>query len=199
MLALAQANNRFTFPLTPEEIQIQSGNEVETFTVITGEERTGKPVSKAKRVSFTAIFPRFWQEMWETGTETIKYQSPEQALKLLEQWKLKPVVVIFDTLFSQTMWMENMEPSYKNGQANLYINFTFVEYKPIKIVSYSNTKQLLKPGLIITKPAVSRANTTNKESSKKQNKDGKGGTSKDTAQQRQRIETKNRSVKGGRK
>ncbi|MCP1357513.1 hypothetical protein [Aneurinibacillus migulanus] len=197
MLALAQANNRFTFPLTPEEIQIQSGNEVETFTVITGEERTGKPVSKAKRVSFTAIFPRFWQEIWETGTETIKYQSPEQALKLLEQWKLKPVVVIFDTLFSQTMWMENMEPSYKNGQANLYINFTFIECKPIKIVSYSNTKQLLKPGLIITKPAVSRANTTNKESSKKQNKDGKGGTSKDTAQQRQRIETKNRSVKGG--
>ncbi len=173
MLALAQANNRFTFPLTPEEIQIQSGNEVETFTVITGEERTGKPVSKARRVSFTAIFPRFWQEIWEKGTETIKYQSPEQALKLLEQWKAKPVVVIFDALFSQTMLMEGFEPTYKDGQANLHISFSFVEHKPVKIISYSNTKQLLKPGVIITKPSKSRPNTTSKESKKDKKKSDK--------------------------
>ncbi|MBN6186307.1 hypothetical protein JQN58_04820 [Aneurinibacillus sp. BA2021] len=206
MLALAQAKNRFTFPLTPEEIQIQSGNEIETFTVITGEEKTGKPVSKAKRVSFTAIFPRSWQEIWEKGTETVKYQSPEQALKLLEQWKAKPVVVIFENLFSQTMWMENIEPTYKDGQANLHISFTFVEYKPIKIVSYSNTKQLLKPGLIITKSSKSRPNPSGKESKKDKKKDKKGKDKKDKKKenvvgsfdygmQKNRISTTNNRVK----
>lgn len=207
MLALAQIDNRFTFPLTPPEIQIQFGNEIETFTVITGDERTSKPVSKAKRVSFTAIFPRFWQEIWETGTETIKYESPEQALKLLEQWKFKPVVVIFDTLFSQTMWMENIEPTYKDGQANLHINFTFVEYKPVKIVTYSNTKQLLKPGVIITKPSKSRPNTTSKTTKKKETKKTTTSNKKkedpnkkgafDYTAQRNRISATNNRVKGG--
>lgn len=173
MLALAQINNRFTFPLTPAEIQIQLGNEIETFTVITGEEKTSKPVSKAKRVSFTAIFPRYWQEIWEKGTETIKYESPEQVLKLLDQWKQKAIVVIFDTLFSQTMWLETMEATYKDGQGNLHVSFTFVEYKPIKIMTYSNTKQILKPGVIITKPSKGRANTTNKKSKKDEKKDKK--------------------------
>jgi hypothetical protein len=211
MLALAQVNNRFTFPLTPAEIQIQLGNEIETFTTITGEEKTGKPVSKAKRVSFTAIFPRYWKEIWETGTETINYESPEQALKLLDQWKQKAVVVIFDTIFSQTMWLETMEGTYKDGQGNLHVNFTFVEYKPIKIVTYSNTTQLLKPGVIITKSSKSRPNTTSKTSKKNQKKDKNKKSDKnkkkkddpnkkgsfDYIAQKNRIASKNNKVRGG--
>lgn len=38
MLALSQGKIRLTFPITPAEIQITGGNEVETFTVITGQE-----------------------------------------------------------------------------------------------------------------------------------------------------------------
>ncbi|MGR6764635.1 hypothetical protein ACU1JV_22805 [Paenibacillus sp. T2-29] len=109
MLALSQGKIRLTFPITPAEIQITSGNEVETFTVITGQERTGKPVSKVKRVSFSAILPRYWEEIWETDSkQTVTYKTPEVTWKLLEQWKGKPVVLNFENLFSQTMLLEGM-------------------------------------------------------------------------------------------
>ncbi|KGE17564.1 hypothetical protein [Paenibacillus wynnii] len=211
MLTMIRDKNRFTFPITPAEIQITSSNEVETFTVITGEEKTGKRLtSKLKRVSFSAIFPRGWDELWETGKETAVYQSPEQAWKLMEEWKAKPVVVNFESLFSQTMWFESFEATYKDGQANLHINFNFIEFDPVKIVSYSNTKQLLKPGVIITKSSKSRPNTSGKKDKKnetakseKQKKaeakaaavNAKGNF--DYLVQKERILTKNSSVKGG--
>lgn len=167
MLTMIRDKNRFTFPITPAEIQITSSNEIDSFTVITGEEKTSKRLtSKLKRVSFSVIFPRAWEELWERGKETVAYQSPEQAWKLMEEWKAKPVVINFESLFSQTMWFESMEATYKDGQANLHIAFIFVEFDPVKIVSYSNTQQLLKPGVIITKSSKSRPNTTGKTDSK---------------------------------
>lgn len=167
MLTMIRDKNRFTFPITPAEIQITSSNEIDSFTVITGEEKTSKRLtSKLKRVSFSVIFPRAWEELWETGKETVAYQSPEQAWKLMEEWKAKPVVINFESLFSQTMWFESFEATYKDGQANLHITFSFVEFDPVKIVSYSNTQQLLKPGVIITKSSKSRPNTTGKTDKK---------------------------------
>ncbi|ETT45702.1 hypothetical protein C162_20251 [Paenibacillus sp. FSL R7-269] len=171
MLTMIRDKNRFTFPITPAEIQITSSNEIDSFTVITGEEKTSKRLtSKLKRVSFSVIFPRRWNDLWEKGKETITYKSPEQAWKLMEEWKAKPVVINFESLFSQTMWFESMEATYKDGQANLHIAFTFVEFDPVKIVSYSNTQQLLKPGVIITKSSKSRPNTTGQTDKKNQNK-----------------------------
>ncbi|MEK4853892.1 hypothetical protein NST04_28915 [Paenibacillus sp. FSL H7-0756] len=171
MLTMIRDKNRFTFPITPAEIQITSSNEIDSFTVITGEEKTSKRLtSKLKRVSFSVIFPRRWNDLWEKGKETITYKSPEQAWKLMEEWKAKPVVINFESLFSQTMWFETMEATYKDGQANLHIAFTFVEFDPVKIVSYSNTQQLLKPGVIITKSSKSRPNTTGQTDKKNQNK-----------------------------
>ncbi|MDO7908424.1 hypothetical protein Q5741_18650 [Paenibacillus sp. JX-17] len=171
MLTMIRDKNRFTFPITPEEIQITNANEVDSFTVITGEEKTGKRLtSKLKRVSFSVIFPRAWKDIWETGKETVKYKSPEQAWKLMEQWMKKPVVINFESLFSQTMWFESMEGVYKDGQANLHMTMTLVEFSPVEIVSYSNTKQLLKPGVIITKASKSRPNTTAKASKKDKKK-----------------------------
>lgn len=175
MLALSQGKIRLTFPITPAEIQITSGNEVETFTVITGQERTGKPVSKLKRVSFSSILPRGWEQIWETDSkQTVAYKTPEVTWKLLEQWKGKPVVLNFENLFSQTMLFENMEHTYKDGQGNLHFTYSFVEYKPVKIVSYSNSKQVLKPGTVITKSSKSRPNTSGKKDKKnKKKKDDK--------------------------
>ncbi|ASA21953.1 hypothetical protein [Paenibacillus donghaensis] len=217
MLTMIRDKNRFTFPITPPEIQITSSNEVETFTVITGEEKTSKRLtSKLKRVSFSVIFPRAWQELWETGKETITYKSPEQAWKLMEEWKAKPVVINFESLFSQTMWFESMEATYKEGRANLHITFNFVEFDPVKIVSYSNTKQLLKPGVIITKSSKGRPNTSDKKDKKndkkKSDKEKKAEDKKKKAEkkaaadnakgsfdyvgQKARIAAKNDSVKG---
>ncbi|AMA74017.1 MULTISPECIES: hypothetical protein [Aneurinibacillus] len=194
MLALAQGNHRFRFPLTTAEFQVQMGNEIETFTIITGEEMTSKkPVSKAKRVSFQVIVPRRWEEIWESGTETIKYKSPEQFIELMDQWKGRPVVVLFYSVFSKTMLIENIEVTYKDGQGNLHVTLSFVEYKPVKIVTYSNTKQLLKPGLVITKPAKSRANTTTKKPKKneRKNKDKKkNNTNKDKKKDKKKEESK---------
>ncbi|MRN56845.1 hypothetical protein [Paenibacillus monticola] len=212
MLTMIRDKNRFTFPITPAEIQITSSNEVETFTVITGEEKTGKRLtSKLKRVSFSVIFPRAWEELWETGKETVIYQSPEQAWKLMEEWKAKPVVINFESLFSQTMWFESMEGTYKDGQANLHLTFNFVEFDPVKIVSYSNTKQLLKPGVIITKSSKSRPNTTGKtdkknntvKSEKVKKAEAKTAAANakgdfDYLAQKERILDKNNSVKGAR-
>lgn len=216
MLALSQGKIRLTFPITPAEIQITSGNEVEVFTVITGQERTGKPVSKAKRVSFSTILPRQWKNIWEKDSkQTVTYKTPETTWKLLEQWKAKPVVLNFENLFSQTMIIENMEKTYKDGQGNLHVTFSFVESKPVKIVSYSNTKQLLKPGVIITKSSKSRPNTTGKKDKKnKKNTSKKAKKAKDKSKkakdkakdnakgsfnyssQKSRISSKNASVKG---
>ncbi|OMF48722.1 hypothetical protein [Paenibacillus peoriae] len=171
MLALSQGKIRLTFPITPAEIQITGGNEVETFTVITGQERTGKPVSKVKRVSFSAILPRGWEDIWETDSkQTVTYKTPEITWKLLEQWKGKPVVLNFENLFSQTMLLEGMDQTYKDGQGNLHGNYSFVEYKPVKIVSYSNSKQVLKPGTVITKSSKSRPNTSGKKDKKNDKK-----------------------------
>ncbi|KTD88184.1 hypothetical protein [Paenibacillus etheri] len=209
MLTMIRDKNRFTFPITPAEIQITSSNEIDSFVVITGEEKTSKRLtSKLKRVSFSVIFPRAWEKLWETGKETVVYQSPEQAWKLMEEWKLKPVVINFESLFSQTMWFESIEATYKDGQANLHISFNFVEFNPVKIVSYSNTKQLLKPGVIITKSSKSRPNTTGKTDSKNKTKksdkqkkaeaktaaDNKKGNF-DYLAQKERILDKNSSVK----
>ncbi len=173
MLTMIRDKNRITFPLTPAEIQITTGNEVDTFTTVTGTERSGKATTKLRRVSFTAILPRAWEQLWETGKETIKYKSPEQLFKLLEEWKKKPVLVNFDSLWSCTLKLENMEATYRDGQGNLHVNFSLVEYSPVKIVTYSNTKQLLKPGVVITKSAKSRPNTSGKDSKKNKKKDSK--------------------------
>lgn len=212
MLALSQGKVRFTFPITPAEVNINAGNTVETFTVMTREERTGKPISKARRVSFSAILPRQWQEIWEKDSkQTVTYKSPEVTWKLLEQWKKKPIVLNFDNLLSQTMMIENMDQTYKDGQGNMHVSLSLVEYKPVKIVSYSNSKQLLKPGTIISKSSKSRPNTTGKTSKKNQKeskaeKNQEGRTAKkespakgdfDYVAQKQRIERKNRQVKGG--
>ncbi|WP_340394927.1 hypothetical protein [Paenibacillus sp. FSL E2-0177] len=189
MLTMIRDKNRFTFPITPAEIQIISSNEVDSFVVITGEEKTSKRLtSKLKRVSFSTLFPRVWEELWETGKETVAYQSPEQAWKLMEEWKLKPVVINFESLFSQTMWFESFEATYKDGQANLHITFNFVEFNPVKIVSYSNTKQLLKPGVIITKSSKSRPNTTGKTD--KKNKTKKNEKSKKAEEKKKKNEEK---------
>lgn len=211
MLTMIRDKNRFTFPITPAEIQITSSNEVETFTVITGKEKTNKRLtSKLKRVSFSVIFPRHWNELWEKGKETITYKSPEQAWKLMEQWKAKPVVINFESLFSQTMWFESFEATYKDGQANLHISFNFVEFDPVKIVSYSNTQQLLKPGVIITKSSKSRPNTSGKadkkndkeKSDKQKAAEAKAAADNATGSfnylaQKERISQKNKGVKGG--
>lgn len=190
MLTMIRDKNRFTFPITPAEIQIISSNEVDSFVVITGEEKTSKRLtSKLKRVSFSTLFPRVWEELWETGKETVAYQSPEQAWKLMEEWKLKPVVINFESLFSQTMWFESFEATYKDGQANLHITFNFVEFNPVKIVSYSNTKQLLKPGVIITKSSKSRPNTTGKTD--KKNKTKKNEKSKKAEEKRRKMKRRN--------
>lgn len=168
MIAIAQLNNRFTFPISPPEYQGSFGNEIETFTNIEGEEKTKLLSSKLERLSFSSIFPRQWKEMWEKGTETIAYYDPEKALDLLKQWKKNPVVVIIDSYFSKTMWIENVEKTYKDGQMNVYFTISFVEYNPVQTVTYSNSKQLLKPGVIITRQAKGRANTTSKTSKKNQ-------------------------------
>lgn len=209
MLALSQGAIRLTFPITPAEVQITSGNEVETFTVITGQERSGNPVSKVKRVSFSTILPRGWEEIWEKSEkQTVTYKSPEITWKLLEEWKGKPVVLNFEELFSQTMLFESMELVYKDGQGNLHVNFSLVEYKPVKIVSYSNSKQLLKPGVIISKSAKSRPNTTNKKDKKNKKKKGEKASKAekknpnakgdfDYVGQKNRIDAKVSSAKGG--
>lgn len=164
MLAMSQGAIRLTFPITPAEVKITTGNDVDTFNVITGQERTGKPTAKLQRVSFTAILPREWRELWETDKkQTVTYKRPETTWQLLEKWKPKPVVINFEELFSQTMLIENMEIVYKDGQGNIHITISLVEHKPVKIISYSNTKQLLKPGVIITKSSKSRPNTTSKK------------------------------------
>ena len=163
MLAMSQGAIRLTFPITPAEVQITTGSDVDSFNVITGQERTGKPTAKLQRVSFSTILPREWRELWETDKkQTVTYKRPETTWQLLEKWKSKPVVLNFEELFSQTMLIENMEIVYKDGQGNIHITMSLVEHKPVKIVSYSNTKQLLKPGVIITKASKSRPNTTSK-------------------------------------
>ena len=97
--------------------------------------------------------------MWETDKkQTVTYKRPETTWQLLEKWKPKPVVLNFEELFSQTMLIESMDIVYKDGQGNIHITMTLVEHKPVKIVTYSNTKQLLKPGVIITK--ASKADRT---------------------------------------
>ncbi|NOJ73204.1 hypothetical protein [Paenibacillus alvei] len=212
MLALSQGKIRMTFPITPAEITVSAGNTVDAFSVITGEERTGRPVSKVKRVSFSAILPRKWENIWEKDKkQTVTYKTPEITWKLLEQWKGKPVVFNFENLISQTMLLESMEGTYKDGQGNLHVSLSLVEHKPVKIVSYSNSKQLLKPGTIITKASKSRPNTTGK-TSQKNKKDSKGkGKAKgktekkdtnakgdfDYIAQKERIDNKNQQVKGG--
>lgn len=107
----------------------------------------------------------------------------------MEEWKLKPVVINFESLFSQTMWFESFEATYKDGQANLHITFNFVEFNPVKIVSYSNTKQLLKPGVIITKSSKSRPNTTGKTD--KKNKTKKSEKSKKAEEKRRKMKRRN--------
>lgn len=179
MLTLSQGEICLTFPITPAEIQLTSGNEVETFTVITGQERTGKPTAKLQRVSFASILPRAWDNIWDKSEkQTVTYKTPEVTWKLLSQWQSKPVVLNFDGLFSQTMLFENMEYTYKDGQGNLHYNYSFVEYNPVKIVSYSNSKQVLKPGTIITKSSKSRPNTTAKKSKKNNKKSNKSKNKK---------------------
>lgn len=171
MLAMSQGAIRLTFPITPAEIQITTGNNVDTFSVITGQERTGKPSAKLQRVSFSTILPREWRDLWETDKkQTVTYKRPETTWQLLEKWKPKPVVLNFEELFSQAMLIETMDIVYKDGQGNIHITMTLVEHKPVKIVSYSNTKQLLKPGVIITKASKSRPNTTAKSDKKNKKK-----------------------------
>lgn len=171
MLAMSQGAIRLTFPITPAEIQITTGNNVDSFSVITGQERTGKPSAKLQRVSFSTILPREWRDLWETDKkQTVTYKRPETTWQLLEKWKPKPVVLNFEELFSQTMLIETMDIVYKDGQGNIHITMTLVEYKPVKIVSFSNTKQLLKPGVIITKASKSRPNTTAKSDKKDKKK-----------------------------
>lgn len=171
MLAMSQGAIRLTFPITPAEIQITTGNEVDTFNVIIGQEKTGKPTAKLQRVSFSAILPREWRDLWESDKkQTVTYKRPETTWQLLEKWKPKPVVINFEELFSQTMLIENMEIVYKDGQGNIHMMMSLIEHKPVKIVSYSNTKQLLKPGVIITKASKSRPNTTAKSSKKDKKK-----------------------------
>lgn len=97
-------------------------------------------------------------------------------------------VINFESLFSQTMWFESFEATYKDGQANLHITFNFVEFNPVKIVSYSNTKQLLKPGVIITKSSKSRPNTTGKTD--KKNKTKKNEKSKKAEEKKKKNEEK---------
>lgn len=124
-----------------------------------------------QRVSFSAILPREWRDLWETDKkQTVTYKRPETTWQLLEKWKPKPVVINFEELFSQTMLIENMEIVYKDGQGNIHMTISLVEHKPVKIISYSNTKQLLKPGVIITKASKSRPNTTAKSSKKDKKK-----------------------------
>jgi|GEM_PF-2169401 len=174
MLAMSQGKIRLTFPITPAEIQVTSGNDVDTFNNILGQERTGKPTAKLQRVSFTTILPREWRELWETDKkQTVTYKRPETTWQLLEKWKPKPIVINFEELFSQTMLIENMEIVYKDGQGNIHITIGLVQHKPVKIISYSNTKQLLKPGVIITKASKSRPNTTSKKDKKDKTKKSK--------------------------
>ncbi|MEW4368633.1 hypothetical protein [Paenibacillus kandeliae] len=199
MITMIRDKNRFTFPITPTEFKYTIANEVDTFTVMSGDERSGATIKKLKQVTFSAIFPRGWQDIWETGKETVKYKSPEQAIKLLEQWIKKPVYVNFDSLWSKTLKLLTMDVTYKDGQNNAYIDFTLVEYFPVKVVSYSNTKQLLKPGVVITKSAKSRPNASGK-SSKKNNKKSsskkKKSKTKAKSDKKKDSKSKNDNAKG---
>lgn len=198
----------FTFPISPAEYRIQIGNEIETFTNIEGEEKTKLLAQKVERLSFSSIFPRQWQEMWE-GPE---YTDPEQGLKKLRVWKRLPMVVKIDDVFNKTMLLENVDGGYRDGQMNVHFTVSFVEYNPVQTVTYSNTKQMLKPGVIITRQAKGRANTTSKTSKKNQQKsksdkssNKKSSSSKNAKgefdyikqrEQQQRISNKIQSVKG---
>lgn len=60
------------------------------------------------------------------------------------------------------MLIENMEIVYKDGQGNIYIIMSLVEYKLVKIILYLNIKQFLKFGVIIIKVSKSCLNIISK-------------------------------------
>jgi hypothetical protein len=164
MIQITRKGVTFEFPVTPAEIQMKIANNIESFATLDRLIKNYLASKDVESLSFSSIFPRQWKNIWEGKS----YKNPEKAIELLKSWRGGEISLKIGNYYRKTMLLESFEPTYKDGQMNVHFSISFIEYRPLQIVKASTSKQLLKPGIIVTKTASSRPNTTGKSSNKNQ-------------------------------
>ncbi len=162
-----QGQYRLTFPITPAEISFRGfGSEIETQTSITLESRHQLSSLRPKAISFEFVLPGNLQSEL---IEVEGYQGPRPWLQGLERLTGKPVLVTIDEL--DLAWNVLVGPC--DGKfTGIHADFTGSIELPLFIkeefVTWTNAKQLLIPGTIVSKQVKQRPNTTGKVTKKQE-------------------------------
>lgn len=192
-----QGKYRLTFPITPGEIQFKGyGNETESTTSITFVSLNRKTAMRAKSIAF---------EFWLPGDpendliEVDGYQGPRAWLNGLDRLQGAEVLLTINEMdLAWNVLIGPCDGTFKGINADYYGTIEFPIYIKQEFVTWSNSKQLLKPGNVITQQKPKRANTSGKSAKKKKTSSAQSQSLVNIqaiqAAQRSRIDKKNDSI-----
>ncbi len=186
---------RLTFPVTPGEIRINGyGNDIETNTTIILTSKSSISAARLRSISFDFFLPG---DVESPLLEVDRYEGPRPWLKGLESISWTEVLLTIDEL--DLYWNVLIGPvdgriTGRNG--DYFGTIELPIFVKNEFVSWSNSKELLKPDSIITKQSSTRPNTSGKSAKKNPTSQSVVNDALKVIQQN-RIKNKLDSVKGG--
>ncbi|PCN44461.1 hypothetical protein B9C88_09605 [Brevibacillus laterosporus] len=161
-----QGKYRLTFPVTPGEIQMKGyGNDTEVTTTINLVSKNRIAVNRAKSIAFD-----FWLPGDPTNDliEVEGYQGPREWLAGLDRISGKEVLLTIDELnLAWNVLIGPVDGSFKGINAGFYGSIELPIFIKDEFITWTNSKQLLAPPTIKSKPQKKRANTSGKKAKKK--------------------------------
>ena len=129
-----------TLPVTPQTIEVNDGNNIQTFSLITVGEVAQIKEEKIKRIQFESWFPSYLGS-FVNGINRLQFRTPQEWVDLFDQIKSEPVwlFISFPQIVGNYL-IENFNPRVIGGHGrDIHYSMNLVEFKQARIRSFDYT------------------------------------------------------------
>ena len=139
-----------TLPVTPQTIEVNDGNNIQTFSLMTVGEVAQIKEEKVKRIMFESWFPSYLGsyvnganhlQVGRNGLERIDLRTPQEWVDLFDQIKSEPVwlFISFPQIIGNYL-IESFNPRVIGGHGrDIHYSMNLVEFKQARIRSFNFT------------------------------------------------------------
>lgn len=130
IFSFVAAGNSFSLAVNPKETTITDGSTVKTAELLNVGEIGIAGQRKLIRVSVSTFLPAF-------GSHFYNGMTPEAVMELMRKVKngrLPVRIIISDSGLNREFLVEKLDCTYKEGQKDWYINWSFIEYRETTVI-----------------------------------------------------------------
>ncbi len=138
------AGSNFALPVNPKECTITEGGTVKTVELLNTGEVGIAGNRKLLRLSISNTF------LPSAGSHFYTGQDPESILTMMRKAKdgrLPVRIIISGTDINRQFLIEKLDHTYKEGQGDVYIGWSFVEYRETTVTGVASLSESTDTGL----------------------------------------------------